>query len=173
MVPEGEKSSQGPMSFRVNVLEALLGYCHERSINVPGGYHAGRQQKPEQTFMEELKEKCVQSESYHGQVNNALLHLSKSVQCSMKITALLKRPGSTPLKEIMEPAVQQQLEDVATGQTMITLLTEMQRAADMQAALKKDFDQNQKAQKRPAQPSPNSHEQQRHKRQRRCERSSV
>ena len=44
----GEKSSQGPMNFRGNVLEALMGYCHERSINVSGGYHAGRQQKPEQ-----------------------------------------------------------------------------------------------------------------------------
>ena len=44
----GEKSSQGPMNFRGNVLEALMGYYHERSINVSGGYHAGRQQKPEQ-----------------------------------------------------------------------------------------------------------------------------
>ena len=44
----GERSSQGPMNFRGNVLEALMGYCHERSIKVSGGYHAGRQQKPEQ-----------------------------------------------------------------------------------------------------------------------------
>ena len=43
----GEKSSAGPMNFRGNVLEALIGYCHDRSINVPGGYHAGRQPKPE------------------------------------------------------------------------------------------------------------------------------
>jgi len=34
------------MSFRDNVQEALVGYCHERSINVSGGYHAGRQAKP-------------------------------------------------------------------------------------------------------------------------------
>ena len=34
------------MSFRGNVQEALVGYCHERSINVSGGYHAGRQAKP-------------------------------------------------------------------------------------------------------------------------------
>ena len=26
---------------------ALMGYCHERSINVSGGYHAGRQKRPE------------------------------------------------------------------------------------------------------------------------------
>ena len=43
----GERSSQGPMNFRGNVLEALMGYCHERSINVSGGYHAGRQKRPE------------------------------------------------------------------------------------------------------------------------------
>ena len=45
---KGENSSQGPMNFRGNVLEALLGFCHERSIDVLGGYHAGRQHKPEQ-----------------------------------------------------------------------------------------------------------------------------
>ena len=39
--PRGEKSSERPMSFRGNVLEALLGYCHEHSIKV-SGYHAGR-----------------------------------------------------------------------------------------------------------------------------------
>ena len=43
----GERSSQGPMNFRGNVLEALMGYCHERSIHVSGGYHAGRQKRPE------------------------------------------------------------------------------------------------------------------------------
>ena len=37
----GEKSSEGPMNFRGNVLKALLGYCHEHSIKV-SGYHAGR-----------------------------------------------------------------------------------------------------------------------------------
>ena len=41
----GEKSSKGPMNFRGNVLEALMGHCHERSLNVSGGYHAGRQHK--------------------------------------------------------------------------------------------------------------------------------
>ena len=35
----GERTSEGPMNFRGNVLEAF---------NVPGGYHAGRQPKPEQ-----------------------------------------------------------------------------------------------------------------------------
>ena len=43
----GEKSSEGPMNFRGNVLKALLGYCHEHSIKV-SGYHAGRLKEPEQ-----------------------------------------------------------------------------------------------------------------------------
>ena len=43
----GEKSSDGPMNFRGNVLEALLGYCHEQSMKV-SGYHAGRLKEPEQ-----------------------------------------------------------------------------------------------------------------------------
>ena len=43
---KGNKSSHGPMNFRGNVLEALMGHCHERSINVSGGYHAGRKRKP-------------------------------------------------------------------------------------------------------------------------------
>ena len=43
----GEKSSKGPMNFRGNVLEALMGHCYEQSINVPNGYHAGSLQKPQ------------------------------------------------------------------------------------------------------------------------------
>ena len=44
----GEKSSEGPINFRGNVLEGLIGYCHDRSTTLSGGYHAGRKQKPEQ-----------------------------------------------------------------------------------------------------------------------------
>ena len=39
---KGEKSSKGPMNFRGNVMEGLMGYCHERATDVSGGYHAGR-----------------------------------------------------------------------------------------------------------------------------------
>ena len=44
----GEKSSRGPINFRGNWLEALIGYCDEKTIEVSGGYHAGRWPKPQQ-----------------------------------------------------------------------------------------------------------------------------
>ena len=41
----GERSSEGPMNFRGNVLEALLGYCYDQSVKVSGGYHAAIRSK--------------------------------------------------------------------------------------------------------------------------------
>lgn len=73
----GEKSSQGPMNFRGNVLEALMGYCHERSIKVSGGYHAGRQKKPEQASSSSGK-----SENPVARSDNATLRMSNQRHCS-------------------------------------------------------------------------------------------
>jgi aminopeptidase N len=60
--------------------------------------------------------------------------LSNAVQGSMAIDAWMQRPGSEPLKEVLRPALEGQLADVATGQAMLQLLTELQTEADMERA---------------------------------------
>ena len=87
-----------------------------------------------QPVLQELRNAYLKYDKYRDACVAAQGWLSNSLRGSMAIDALLQQPGSAPLQEVLGPALEGQLADVATGQAMLQLLTEMQTEADMERA---------------------------------------
>jgi hypothetical protein len=83
---------------------------------------------------QEPREACLKDGTYHNAYVAELGLLSKAVQGSMAIDAWLQRPGSEPLEEVLRPALEGQLADVATSQARLQRLTQWQTEADMERA---------------------------------------
>jgi hypothetical protein len=79
---------------------------------------------------QQLKNEYLKYDKYRDACIAALRWLSNSLRGSMAIDELLQLPGSAPLKEVLGPALKEQLADVATGQAMLQLLTQLQTEAD-------------------------------------------
>ena len=100
-------------------------YCKHQSVQFI---------KPVYAVPQEPREACLKDGTYRNAYVAELGLLSKAVQGSMAIDAWLQRPGSEPLKEVLRPALEGQLADVATSQAMLQRLTQWQTEADMERA---------------------------------------
>jgi len=87
-----------------------------------------------QPVLQELRNAYLKYDKYRDACVAAQGWLSNSLRGSMAIDALLQQPGSAPLKEVLGPALEGQLADVATGQAMLQLLIQLQTEADMERA---------------------------------------
>ena len=87
-----------------------------------------------QPVLQELRNAYLKYDKYRDACVAAQGWLSNSLRGSMAIDALLQQPGSAPLKEVLRPALEGQLADVATGQAMLQLLIQLQTEADMERA---------------------------------------
>jgi len=103
-----------------------------------GWLHQVQQERRQQRLMPVLQELCrhayLKCDKYRDACVAAQGWLSKCLRGSMAIGALLHQPGSEPLKEVLGPALEGQLADVATGQAMLELLIHLQTEADMERA---------------------------------------
>ena len=86
------------------------------------------------TLLSQLRNAYFKCDKYRDACVAAQGWLSNSLRGSMAIDALLQQPGSAPLKEVLGPALEGQLADVATGQAMLELLIHLQTEADMERA---------------------------------------
>ncbi len=87
-----------------------------------------------QPVPQELRNAYLKYDKYRDACVAAQGWLSNSLRGSMAIDALLQQPGSAPLQEVLGPALEGQLADVATGQAMLQLLIQLQTEADMRRA---------------------------------------
>ena len=87
-----------------------------------------------QPVPQELRNAYLKYDKYRDACVAAQGWLSNSLRGSMAIDALLQQPGSAPLQEVLGPALEGQLADVATGQAMLQLLIHLQTEADMRRA---------------------------------------
>ncbi len=87
-----------------------------------------------QPVPQELRNAYLKYDKYRDACVAAQGWLSNSLRGSMAIDALLQQPGSAPLQEVLVPALEGQLADVATGQAMLQLLIHLQTEADMRRA---------------------------------------
>ena len=83
------------------------------------------------TLLSQLRNAYFKCDKYRDACVAAQGWLSNSLRGSMAIDALLQQPGSAPLQELLGPALEGQLADVATGQAMLELLIQLQTEADM------------------------------------------
>ena len=73
-----------------------------------------RASKPLAPFIE----RYASDEKYKGQIQASMKLPSDAALCSMKLSTLLRRPGGSVLKDILEPELERQLSDVKTGQAL-------------------------------------------------------